>query len=121
MKKWDLIHDSFPCETISDYMTRKSNKVEFAYCSIHQISSDLFNKSVKLKDPSKQCKDLKAKIVTEYSDCFKEKLGPNNRMSVENVKLRMKEGSKQGLISACVRMTLHIIYATHMKKNLTIA
>ena len=28
MKKWDLIHDSFPSETISDYMTRKTNKVK---------------------------------------------------------------------------------------------
>ena len=49
MKKWDIIHDSFPCETISDYMTRKTNKVKYAYSSLYSFSSDLYNKSVKLK------------------------------------------------------------------------
>ena len=94
MKKWDLIHGSFPRETINDYMTRKTNKVKYVYSSLYSFSSNLNNISLKLKPTSKQCKDLKEKIVTKYSDCFKEKLGPNDRMSVEPVKLGMKEGSK---------------------------
>ena len=76
-------------------MTRKTNKVKYAYSSLYSFNSDIYNKSVKIKEPSKQCKDLKLKIVTDWSDCFKEKLGPKDSMSVEPVKLRMKEGSKK--------------------------
>ena len=30
MKKWDIIHDTFPEETVSDFLERKTNKVKFA-------------------------------------------------------------------------------------------
>ena len=34
MKKWDLIHDTFPLETVSDYLHRRTNKSKIAYSSI---------------------------------------------------------------------------------------
>ena len=63
MKKWDIIHDTFPQETVSDYLPRKTNKVKYAYFSLYSFNSDIYKKSVKIKDPSKQCKDLKLEIV----------------------------------------------------------
>ena len=102
MKKWDLIHDTFPMETISDYLTRKTNKVKYAYSSLYSFNTDIYNKSVKIKEPSKICNDLKLEIVKSWSDCFKETLGPNDRMSVDPVKLRMKDESKKKP-SFCVR------------------
>ena len=92
MKKWDIIH-TFPEETVSDFVARKTNKVKFAYSSLYSFHSDIYNKSVKIKDPSRQCKDLKLEIVKKW--------GPNDRMSVEPVKLRLKDQSKKPAF--CIR------------------
>ena len=106
MKKWDIMYDTFPEETVSDFLEMKTNKVKFAYSSLYSVHSDIYNKSVNIKQPSRQCKDLKLDIVKKWGDCFKEKLGPNDRMSVEPVKLRMKDQSKKPAF--CVLSLIHI-------------
>ena len=58
MKKWDIFHDTFPEETVSDFLERKTNKVKYAYSSLYSFHSDIYNKSGKIKEPSRQCKDL---------------------------------------------------------------
>ena len=91
MKKWDLIHDTFPAETVSDFLQRKINKTKIAYSSRYSFDSSIYNESRKLKEPSKDCKKLKATIMSKWEDCFKEHLGPEDRMDVPPVKLRIKE------------------------------
>ena len=101
MKKWDLIHDSFPQETVSDFLHRVTNKSKIAYSSLYSFNNSIYSESRKLKDPSKECKKLKSEIVKEWEDCFKEKLGPEDRMKVEPVKLKVKESSMKP--SFCTR------------------
>ena len=78
MKKWDLIHDSFPQETVSDFLYRKTNKSKIAYSSRYSFQTSVFNESRKLKEPSRECRNLKNEIVNEWDNCFKEKLGPED-------------------------------------------
>ena len=74
LKKWDMIHDTFPEETISDFMQRVTNKHKLAYSSLYNFNSDNFSTSRKLRPPGKECIELKDKIVKKYGDCFKEYL-----------------------------------------------
>ena len=53
----------------------------------------MYNESRKLKEPSRECRKLKNEIVKKWDGCFKEKLGPEDRMKVEPVKLRVKDSS----------------------------
>ena len=101
LKKWDMIHDTFPEETVSDFMQRMTNKHKLAYSSLYNINTDNFNASRKLRPPGKDCTELKARIVNKYRDCFKETLGPKDRMNVPPVKLRIKDPNKTP--SFCLR------------------
>ena len=65
MKKWDLIHDSFLTETVSDFLQQKMNKTEIAYSSRYSFDSSVYNESRRLKEPSKECKKLKSAIITK--------------------------------------------------------
>ena len=74
MNKRDLIHSSFPNETVSDFMMRLTNTSSFqAYSSLYNFHSQIYSKSKPLKDPSEKCKDLKKRfwkaggIVTKRS------------------------------------------------------
>ena len=53
MKKWDLIHDTFPAETVSDFLQRKMNKTKIAYSSRYSFNSSVYDESRQLKEPSK--------------------------------------------------------------------
>ena len=44
-----------------------------------------------LNAPSKQCQDLRHKIITNHSDNFKTKLGPTDRMNCPPVKLTLNK------------------------------
>ena len=54
-KKWDILHDSFPFQTVSDYIVSKDNKQYQAYSTSYQLHSSLFEESRKLKAPSRVC------------------------------------------------------------------
>ena len=41
LKKWDLIHEPFPNQTIRDYIESKTNKSFQAYSSLYQFYSTL--------------------------------------------------------------------------------
>ena len=61
-----------------------------AYSSLYSLQSNLYNESKILKEPSKECRKLKSEIINAWQDCFKEKLGPEDRMKVPPVKLKMR-------------------------------
>ena len=39
LKKWDLVHDSFPFQTVSDYILSKKNKSFKAYSTLYDFQS----------------------------------------------------------------------------------
>ena len=95
MKNWDLIHQTFPAETVSDYFYKLNNKSSLAYSSLYSLQNNLYSESKVLKEPSKECKKLKSEIISAWGECFKEKLGPKDRMKVPPVKLKMKSSEEK--------------------------
>ena len=91
LKKWDLIHDSFPQQTISDYINSKSNKRFAAYSTLYYFQSNIYQESRKLKPPSRDCGKLREDIKKNWQSFFKEELEPQDRMKVEPVKVRFKD------------------------------
>ena len=95
LKKWNLVHTSFPMETVDQYLIRKNNfNGNKSYSNIYMCKSAEFEKEGlqnELKDPSKKCIDMKDILLKKYAAIFKEKLGPNDRMNVAPMKLEIDE------------------------------
>ena len=93
LKEWDIIHDSFPFQTMSDYIVSKNNNKQYqAYSTSYQLHSSLYEESRKLKPPNRACRRLREETMENWDLCFKEELEPTDRMKVEPVKLKLKEG-----------------------------
>ena len=75
-----FVHQWFPSEIVSDYLFRMTNKGFQAYSRLYSFQNQLYNENKPLKEPSRECKKLNAEITKEWEDCFKEKLGPQDRM-----------------------------------------
>ena len=58
-----MIHDSFPQETVSDFLTRVTNKNKIGFSSLYLFKNNIHNESKKLAEPRKKCKQLKLEIV----------------------------------------------------------
>ena len=92
MKRWDLIHDSFPYQIISEYCNnQKKNKYHKAYSTYYNFHSEIYEENRSIKPPSTKCTNLREKIMDSYPHVFKEELGPQDRMKVEPVKLKLKK------------------------------
>ena len=88
-------------------MAEKKSKCPNGFLSPRPLCSE----SKPLKDPSKKCKDLKKKrILKRWEDCFKEKLGLEDRMKV---KLKLKNSG----VSAQGPKKPLIIFGIYMRKN----
>ena len=92
LKRWDLIHESFPNQTISDDIESRTNKRFQAYSSLYEFHSALHEGSMDVAPPSKACRKLKEELMGKWASCFKEELGKEDRMHVESVILKLKEG-----------------------------
>ena len=92
LKKWDLVHESFPHQTVSDFIAAKKNKVFKAYSPAYDFHSSLYEENRVLRKPSPKCSKLRENLMGEYSHLFKEELEPTDRMKVDPVKLKLKEG-----------------------------
>ena len=92
LKKWDLLHDSFPYQTVSDYIYSKRNKVMKAYSSTYNFHLSIYEENRPLKETFSKCNKLREHIMGKFSHVFKEELEPHDRMKVEPVKLKLKEG-----------------------------
>ena len=82
IEKWDLVHASFPNETVLDYMMKITNKRYQAYSSLYNFQTHIYNESKPMWEPSKKYKELKKDILEKWKDCFEKKLGPSDRMNV---------------------------------------
>ena len=66
LKKWNLLHKTFTLETIYDYVEckYKNNGYSALYsCLSNQLEANLYKESRGLKEPSHECKSLRAYIV----------------------------------------------------------
>ena len=93
LKKWDLVHDSFPNQTISDYIySKQRNRSLKAYSTLYNFNAGIYEEHRPLKPPSSKCNKLRDQVMEEFSHVFEEELEPNDRMKVEPVKMKLKEG-----------------------------
>ena len=97
--EWNLVHPDFPNVTLDTYIfnKRKENKSYSALYSqqnSHVMSQQ--NSHVKIReqgedfildDPSPECQKLQNKLMVKFKDCFKEKLSPQDRMKVPDVRI----------------------------------
>ena len=66
LKKWNLLHQTFPLETIDDYVERKinNNKYSALYSRLsNQLESSLYQESRGVKEPSNECKKLRRSLI----------------------------------------------------------
>ena len=71
LKRWDLLHETFPHETVRQYVKRK--------LKLQKVAS-VYNKSaipskVRVSTVPPECQKLRNKILTKYADIFKDKIG----------------------------------------------
>ena len=64
LKKWDMVHPSFPHQTISEFCN-KDDDSEINSFYAYSALSPLINEKVPLPPPSEKCKDLKDKIISK--------------------------------------------------------
>ena len=92
LKKWDLVHDSFPHQTVSDYVESRKNECFKAYSSAYDYHLSLYEESREIRKPSPKCSKLREDLMGKWAHVFKEELEPTDRMKVKPVKLKLKEG-----------------------------
>ena len=92
LKKWDIVHDTFPHQTVSDLIESKKNIVFKAYSTVYDFHSSLYEDNRELRKPSSKCSKLRENVMGKWGHIFKEELEPSDRMKVEPVKLKLKEG-----------------------------
>ena len=84
LKKWNLLHPTFPLEPVDSYVERKSkdNKYSALYTSLsNKLESSLYQESRGCKEPSAECKKLREDILKKYGNCFKEVLSKEDRIN----------------------------------------
>ena len=91
LKRWGLLHHSFPHETIEDFCNRK-----FKVKSQKTKTAAVFNKSPvssndKIQNVPDDCQKLRKKILKKHSGIFKDKLGKLDRVNLPPVKLHLDE------------------------------
>ena len=95
---WDLLHDTFGRETITNVAKKISNCVQnFNVKNVKNVNkSDLYCKNTlstnkMLTDTPQECLKLREKILRENKINFKDKLGPDERINHLPVKLKLYE------------------------------
>ena len=96
LKRFRMIHQMFPHETIDQFFIRYRNKCPKEYSNVYKISSEEYNEPEfsyykrsrdHLKKPSRAAEDLQKKFVEKYKDNFRGKLGKNDRLNVKPISL----------------------------------
>ena len=87
LKKWDMIHQTFPAQTLSDYIRNLDRKISNVYDS--NKCFEIYEKShvttkEKLSKTSRQCNKLREYILQKYLD-------PGDRVNIPPVHLEVDE------------------------------
>ena len=87
LEMWDLIHPSFPNETISTYV-RNLNTVKLAKNKVNSgYSKSPISTSAQIGSVHKGCTKLRQKILKRYSDVFRDRLDKHDRINIKPVHL----------------------------------
>ena len=105
LRKWDLVHPTFPHETVKSYVKRQMK--------IRKVAS-IFDKSsvpskVRVSDVPTECDLLRQKILNKHQETFKEKIGKNDRVNIPPVKLQLKDKDVQPVnVGKCFDVLSHL-------------
>ena len=97
LKKWNLLHPTFPLESIDNFVERKAkdNKYSALYTSLsNEIEASLYQESMGLRELSKACKSLREDTLKKWNKCFKEVLTKEDRINHPPVKIKLKENTE---------------------------
>ena len=87
LKKWNLIHKSFPHETVDNFVKRK--------LKLHKVASVFDKSSISSKDRVNtiplECQILRKNILKKHAGIFKDKIGKMDRVNIPPVKLQLDE------------------------------
>ena len=83
LKKWNLLHPTFPFQSVDNYVEEKSKNNEYSalYTNLsNKLESALYQESRGCKEPSVECKKLREDILKKLGSCFKEVLSKEDRI-----------------------------------------
>ena len=64
LKKWNLLLNTFPFESIDKFVERKYlNKYSAYYTNFSNLETSLYQESRKIKEPSKKCNQMREEIL----------------------------------------------------------
>ena len=83
LKRWNLIHESFPHETVDNFVKRK--------LKLQKVAAAFDKSSISSKDrvntiPS-ECQILRKNILKKHAGIFKDKIGKMDRVNIPPVKI----------------------------------
>ena len=92
MKTWKMVHETFPRETVENFIIRinKENKYDSTNSSYYSYDTAT---SHSLPPPSKHCEALRKKILSNWGGVFKNTLGKEDRVNIAPVKINLRPGS----------------------------
>merc|ERR1712215_547200 len=81
LKRWNLIHESFPHETVDNFVKRK--------LFLHKVASVFDKSSISSKDRVNtiplECQILRKNILKKHAGIFKDKIGKMDRINIPPV------------------------------------
>ena len=104
--KWDLLPPNFPHETVTQHvnsiLSKKYNKQSAKYSSLYsQNETNVERDEYKWPEPSKECQELRQKLLTKHKNLFKEVLGPSDRINGPPVRLILDPDKKVKPVAHC--------------------
>ena len=84
MKNLKILNETFGLQTIDDFLYNNGTTIGNKYSERYNCKSIQFYQPTKteLKEPTKEEKDLRDKLIGKYSKTFLGKLGPEDRIKV---------------------------------------
>ena len=90
IKKWGILHATFPYESLEDFVNRKYlNKNTAYYSDVLNLNNNLYTVDRTTREPSQMCKDKREEILKKWPGCFKEKLEKGDRIKHEQIKIKL--------------------------------
>jgi len=85
LKRWNLIHKSFPHETVDNFVKRK--------LKLHKVASVFDKSAISSKDRVNtiplECQILRKDMLKKHAGIFKDKIGKLDRVNIPPVKLQL--------------------------------
>ena len=91
LKKMGLIHETFPHQTVKDFLITYANKNEKSYSSVYKAqTAQYYTKSRgSLRKPSREAQALQDKLINKHKNNFVSKLSKQDRLNVKPVTLEV--------------------------------